>query len=233
MTTNSESKANLHRGKWSEAGIPHKGWGCVGVTDLGPGEDNHTTCEMCESAAIRYVHHMSHPEYPGILDVGCVCAGHMEGNYAAAVGRDRQMRNAAAARQRDAKRQREAAEYRARAEAAAQVERARVEAKAKQLGMPVEDVIAAERFRDSPAWAVSAAGNIWRRMGEANVTVFPVKDGDGWTSLASCGGVKRSGPKCRTQDAAKALAYFAVVKVLEEATHAKAKLMAADPFSDF
>ncbi len=61
------------QGKWAEAGVPHKGWTCVGVHDL---EQERQTCEMCEGQVIRYVHAMEHPEYPGTLSVGCVCAGH-------------------------------------------------------------------------------------------------------------------------------------------------------------
>lgn len=59
-------KADQHRrlmgrGKWSQRDVPHKGWTCVRVDDLG---EPSVTCEMCEFQAIRYVHHMSHPEYP-------------------------------------------------------------------------------------------------------------------------------------------------------------------------
>jgi hypothetical protein len=33
---------------------------------------------MCESQAVRFVHYMEHDDYPEVLEVGCVCAGHME-----------------------------------------------------------------------------------------------------------------------------------------------------------
>ena len=63
------------RGKWSTGNVPHKGWACVGVEDLGePGQ----ICEMCETQDIRYIHYMEHPEYSHILEVGCVCAENME-----------------------------------------------------------------------------------------------------------------------------------------------------------
>lgn len=65
-------------GLWSEAGVPHKGWSCEGVTDLGAPDH---VCEMCERQHVRYVHTMTHPEYAAPLDVGCVCAGKMEGDY--------------------------------------------------------------------------------------------------------------------------------------------------------
>ena len=66
------------KGCWSDPNIPKTGWKCIGMTDLGKG--NYTTCEMCRSSTIRYVHHMQHPQYPRVLGVGCVCAGRMEGN---------------------------------------------------------------------------------------------------------------------------------------------------------
>lgn len=50
---------------------------------------------MCESVEIRYVHSMQHPEYHTILDVGCVCAEHMEGNYVAPRAREKRLRSAA------------------------------------------------------------------------------------------------------------------------------------------
>ncbi|KXV03645.1 hypothetical protein AD929_00560 [Gluconobacter potus] len=78
------------RGKWSMTGVPHKGWTCVDIEDLG---EPQTECEMCESQTIRYVHHMEHPDYSGGLTVGCVCAGHMEGSLVAAREREATMRS--------------------------------------------------------------------------------------------------------------------------------------------
>jgi len=79
-------------GKWSQTGVPHKGWVCNGIDDLGAPD---ATCEMCEVQPIRYVHYMAHLDYPDELAVGCVCAGHMEQDYAAARDRERVLRNAA------------------------------------------------------------------------------------------------------------------------------------------
>lgn len=62
-------------GKWSDPGVPHKGWRCVKIQDRG--EPSHT-CEMCETTSVRYVHTMEHDDYPTELYVGCVCAGNME-----------------------------------------------------------------------------------------------------------------------------------------------------------
>ncbi len=85
------------RGKWSVAGVPHRGWTCVDIEDLG---EPQIDCEMCESQTIRYVHHMEHPDYPNVLEVGCVCAGHMEGDLAASRAREASMKSRAAKRKR-------------------------------------------------------------------------------------------------------------------------------------
>jgi hypothetical protein len=77
----------IDMGKWSEPGVPHKGWVCLGVDDLGPGEL--MTCQMCMVAQIRYVHAMVHDDYPEKLLCGCVCAGNMEGDVDRAAQRDR------------------------------------------------------------------------------------------------------------------------------------------------
>jgi hypothetical protein len=65
--------------------VPHRGWTCIAIDDLGQPSQ---TCEMCEAQPVRYVHTMEHPEHPDTLDVGCVCAGNMEQDYAAAKHRE-------------------------------------------------------------------------------------------------------------------------------------------------
>lgn len=77
------------RGKWSQPGVPHKGWTCVGIEDL---EEPSQVCEMCETVEIRYAHQMEHPDYPTILSVGCVCAEHMEDDYVAPRQREKALR---------------------------------------------------------------------------------------------------------------------------------------------
>lgn len=84
-----------HYGKWAEAGVPHKGWACVGIEDLGAPDH---TCEMCERTPVRYVHTMSHPNYPDTLDVGCVCAGNMEDDVEGARLREKQFKQTATRR---------------------------------------------------------------------------------------------------------------------------------------
>ena len=72
-------------GKWTQPGVPHKGWICVDIEDLGSPDH---VCQMCEVQDVRYVHVMKHAGYAETLRVGCNCAGHMEGDSARA--RDRE-----------------------------------------------------------------------------------------------------------------------------------------------
>src|SRR6516225_4726506 len=76
-------------GKWSQRGVPHKGWTCIGIDDL---EDDRATCEMCETAEVRYVHTMTHPAFEGELEVGCVCAGNMEQDLVRAEVREKEFK---------------------------------------------------------------------------------------------------------------------------------------------
>ncbi|QRY68214.1 hypothetical protein JVX98_07975 [Ensifer sp. PDNC004] len=85
------------RGKWSQAGVPHKGWTCINVEDLG---EPSMRCQMCEAAEIRYVHYMTHPQYPDALSCGAVCAGHLEEDLLRAEERDKSMRSTAGKRKR-------------------------------------------------------------------------------------------------------------------------------------
>ena len=82
----------MDRGKWSQQGVPHRGWQFRSLEDLG---DLVGTCEMCESQSIRYVHYMEHPDYGDVLGVGSVCAGHMEEDYTAAQERERRAKSKA------------------------------------------------------------------------------------------------------------------------------------------
>lgn len=97
MAISEEDLVASKRGKWSVAGVPHRGWVCVDIEDL---VEPSIECEMCESQTIRYVHHMSHDDYPDALQVGCVCAGHMEGDLAASKAREVSMKNRSAKRKR-------------------------------------------------------------------------------------------------------------------------------------
>jgi hypothetical protein len=89
---------SINYGKWSQPGVPHKGWACVGWNDLG--RDKREICEMCERMEIRYVHVMEHKDYLDTLRCGCVCAGNMSGDMVSARQREKTMRNHAAERHR-------------------------------------------------------------------------------------------------------------------------------------
>jgi hypothetical protein len=82
-------------GKWLEKDVPKSNWVCTNVKDIGRGKRE--TCEMCEKMQIRYVHKMKHNNYES-LDMGCICAGHMEGNKFGAAERERYLKNRASRR---------------------------------------------------------------------------------------------------------------------------------------
>jgi hypothetical protein len=92
-----EQRIISKRGKWSQRGVPHKGWTCIDIEDLGKPE---LECEMCESTSIRYVHYMQHADYPQVLGAGCVCAGHMESDVTAARSREASMQSRVTKRKR-------------------------------------------------------------------------------------------------------------------------------------
>lgn len=74
---------------WKREDVPHSGWTCTNVEDLGAPVG---ICEMCGYQIIRYVHHMEHPQYRS-LAVGCVCAGRMEGDIEGAKRRETEFKN--------------------------------------------------------------------------------------------------------------------------------------------
>lgn len=74
---------------WKRDDVPHSGWICTGVTDLGAPVG---ICEMCGHQIIRYAHHMIHPQYHPLV-AGCYCAGKMEGDPEAARERERDLKN--------------------------------------------------------------------------------------------------------------------------------------------
>ena len=53
---------------------------------------------MCDSAEIRYAYIMEHPDYPGSLQVGCVCAENMEEDYKRPREREKRLGNSARGR---------------------------------------------------------------------------------------------------------------------------------------
>jgi hypothetical protein len=73
-------------GKWSQRGVPHRGWTCIAMEDQG---DDWKLCEMCEHVDVRFIHVMTHPDFDGDLRVGCICAGNMEQDVAGAELREK------------------------------------------------------------------------------------------------------------------------------------------------
>ncbi len=88
------------RGLWSDPSVPKSGWIWQHTEDLGTSEH---TCEMCLNEAVRYVHHLHHPAIARTLLVGCVCAGHLQGDVQAAHDREAPLRARAKRRQTWAK----------------------------------------------------------------------------------------------------------------------------------
>ena len=81
---------------WKRDDVPHEGWVCVNIIDLG---EPVGTCRMCGHQIIRYVHVMQHPDYYRTIGAGCVCAGRMEGNPDAARERENAFKNRQARRE--------------------------------------------------------------------------------------------------------------------------------------
>ncbi len=90
-----ESPKNL----WDDPDFPKTDWKCTGITDLGKAEGE---CQLCGQKHLRYVHHMTHPSY-GDLDVGCTCAGKMEGDVEGAKQREREFKRQQHKKRPDAK----------------------------------------------------------------------------------------------------------------------------------
>lgn len=83
------------KGKWGRKGVPRRGWILQDVNDLGPDEGDWQTCEMCESANIRYVHTVEHRDYFEHIEVGCVCSEHLTGDYEGPREREKVLRSSA------------------------------------------------------------------------------------------------------------------------------------------
>jgi hypothetical protein len=62
--------------RWDRPGVPRKGWSLFDVVDIGESE-----CQMCGYHPLRFVHFLRHPDWRGELEVGCVCAEHLTGDY--------------------------------------------------------------------------------------------------------------------------------------------------------
>lgn len=80
-----------------EWGAPLSGWECKDILDVRGDEPDasYEICDLCDHDRIRFVHVMEHPDYYEKVNVGCICAGIMEGDILAAKERERLMRNRA------------------------------------------------------------------------------------------------------------------------------------------
>jgi hypothetical protein len=84
--------------RWDQSGTPHKGWLCVDVIDLRSDgepadETDYAICQMCGNEKIRYVHVMKHSNFEEQLNVGCVCAEKMSGDYVGPKRRETKLQN--------------------------------------------------------------------------------------------------------------------------------------------
>ncbi|MBQ4354545.1 MAG: UvrD-helicase domain-containing protein [Clostridia bacterium] len=82
---------------WKRDDVPHEGWVCTGIVDLG---EPVGVCRMCGHQIIRYVHIMKHPDYYRTIGAGCVCAGRMEGDPEGAKERENAFKNRLARREK-------------------------------------------------------------------------------------------------------------------------------------
>ena len=76
-------------------GAPLEGWQCTDLIDYSGPDGSLSTCELCGCTKVRFIHVMHHPFYFDPVEVGCVCAGVMEGDELAARERERKARNRA------------------------------------------------------------------------------------------------------------------------------------------
>jgi hypothetical protein len=85
-----------------EWGAPLSDWYCIHVYDMADDDGeiyDLATCELCGCSKVRYVHVMRHDLYFEDIEVGCICAGIMEGDILAAKDRERLMKNRAKRKQ--------------------------------------------------------------------------------------------------------------------------------------
>jgi hypothetical protein len=83
---------------WNNPNVPHKGWKCVGLVDLGRGV--YQTCEMCGNERIRFVHKMQHSAEYRPLAVGCICAERMSEDYVGPKQREKSLKSRVSRRER-------------------------------------------------------------------------------------------------------------------------------------
>jgi hypothetical protein len=90
---------------WRTPGFPHLGWTCVGLIDVREDDEPddepaYETCDACFHYPIRFVHTLTHPEWPESIDTGCVCASKLTGDYEQPRERERALRKQSTSRRR-------------------------------------------------------------------------------------------------------------------------------------
>ncbi len=94
---------------WKTPGFPHRGWDCVDVIDLNPEElpsdgVEYATCEACGQYPVRFVHVLVHDAWEDQVEVGCVCAEKLTGDYVNPKRHEAELKKRSATRQRWLKR---------------------------------------------------------------------------------------------------------------------------------
>lgn len=87
---------------WSRPGFPHRDWTWLTVRELA---DRDHTCDACDYQKVRFVHILSHADWPQYIEIGCVCAEYLTGQTGATRKAESRAK-AAAKRRRDAHRER-------------------------------------------------------------------------------------------------------------------------------
>ncbi len=83
-----QSQNNEIRSMIINENFSNTGWRCVGITDMGAPS---VICQFCNKQTLRYVHHMENINGEK-LDVGCVCAGKLDGNLEKAQEREKKIK---------------------------------------------------------------------------------------------------------------------------------------------
>jgi len=63
------------------AGFPKKGWKYEGTIDYKEENGEYAVCDYCDQTRVRYVHILSHEQWPEIIYVGCECAIKLQSDY--------------------------------------------------------------------------------------------------------------------------------------------------------
>jgi hypothetical protein len=79
------------------AHMPHLGWRCIEIADLGKAD---FVCEWCAQAIVRYVHMLEHEDYFEFIRAGSCRAGHLTSDEIGARVRERTFKLARARREK-------------------------------------------------------------------------------------------------------------------------------------